>query len=84
MIAFILSPLGRWAAVGVLLASVASWGAFERLLRQSAQADARAARSALEACQANARNMEIRRHEEDRASRDPDPVGRLRERWGSP
>lgn len=77
-LAMLLTPLGRLAAMGALLALALGWGGLERVARHSAQARADAAGAALAGCEARIRNMEVRRDAEDAATRDPDPAGSLR------
>lgn len=83
MIAALLSPLGRLVAAAVLLAAVGAWGALERAGRINTALRLEAAQHALAQAQERIRNMETRHEEDDRAARDPDPVGRLRDRWTS-
>ena len=84
MIALLASPLARWAAAGAVVASLAGWGALERAGRRAAVADAAMARAEAEALKVRIRHMETRRVEEDRAAREPDPVGRLRDEFSRP
>lgn len=80
----LLSPLARWAAVAALCAALVGWGAIERAGRQAARAGEAAARAEVAALTARIRNMEVRRNEDDRATRDPDPVRSLRDSWTRP
>lgn len=84
MPALLLSPVARWLALAGVLAAVAGWGAIERAGRQAATADAALARAEAAALTARIRHMETRREVEDNVSREPDPAGRLRERWSRP
>lgn len=81
MIAFLLTPLGRLVGAAALLAVALAWGGMERMGRLSAEARAHAAQLALAAAEERIRNMEVRHEEDDRAARDADPVGSLRNRW---
>lgn len=81
MLSLIASPLGRYAAVAAVCASLAGWAWLERAGRQVAAADAREARAEVAALEQRIRQMEVRRREEDRVAREPDPTQRLRDEW---
>ena len=78
MIAFLISPIGRLAAVGALLALALAWGGAERMARQNTALRLEAATAALASAEDRIHNMEVRRDAEDAATRDPDPTGSLR------
>lgn len=82
--AFVLSPLGRWAGVAAVLGAVALWGWAERAGRQVAVLEAAAAVREANGLRETIRTMEVRRDADDAARRDPDPAGSLSERWGRP
>ena len=84
MIAALASPLARWAAVGAAVGLLALWGWAERAGRQAASLEAAQARREVAALDARIRNMETRRDVEADVAREPDPVGRLRDRWTRP
>jgi hypothetical protein len=84
MPAFLLGPLGRYAAVAAVCAGLVGWAWLERAGRQVAAADAREARAEVAALHQRIRQMEVRRREEDRVAREPDPTQRLRDEWSRP
>jgi hypothetical protein len=84
MPAALLSPAARWLAVGAVLAALAGWGAIERAGGQAARAEAALAVAEANALRERIRHMETRRAVEDDVAREPDPAGRLRERWSRP
>ena len=76
----------RLCILGGMVATIlalAAWGALERAGRINTALRLEAAQHALAQAQERIRNMETRHEEDDRAARDPDPVGRLRDRWTS-
>lgn len=75
-----IGPKGILILVGIC-ASLAGWGLLERAGRINAGLRLEAAQHALAQAEERIRNMEVRREEDDRAGRDPDPVGSLRNRW---
>ena len=81
MLALFASPLIRYAAPLAIAGALFSWAWLERAGRHVAAADAALARQEVAALQVRIRQMEVRRVEEDRANREPDPVGRLRDEW---
>lgn len=78
---WLLSPLGRLAGMGALLALALGWGGLERMGRISAGARADAATLALAGAEDRIRNMEARHEADDAAARERDPAGRLRDGW---
>lgn len=84
MLAALASPLARWAAVAAVCAALAGWGAIERGWRQAATLRAAAAEREAAGLRERIRQMEVRRREDDRATRDPDPVHSLRDEWQRP
>jgi hypothetical protein len=81
---FVASPLGRYAAVAAVAGGLFAWAWMERAGRQIAALEAAQARREVAALQRQIEQMEARRGEEDRANREPDPVGRLRDEWQRP
>jgi hypothetical protein len=79
VIAFLASPIARWAALAALVGAVALWGWTERAGRQVAVLEARAAIREANGLRETIRHMETRRAIEDNVSREPDPAGRLRD-----
>ena len=75
MPAILLSPAARWVAAAVLLLALASG------LYACGRDDGREA-ARTESLNRTIDAMEIRRDAEDDAARQPDPAGRLRDRWG--
>ena len=76
----------RLCILGGMVATIlalAAWGALERSARINTALRLEAAQHALAQAEERIRNMEARHEEDDRAARDPDPVGRLRDRWTS-
>ena len=84
MPALLLSPLARWAALGVVLVGMAGWGWIERSGRISADLRADAAEKESASLRLTIEHMGVRRDAEDAARRDPDPAGSLRDRWSRP
>lgn len=84
MIAALASPLARWGALAAAVAALALWAMAERGGRLSAVAAAAEARREAAGLRERIRTMEVRRHEDDRATRDPDPVRSLRDEWTRP
>jgi len=82
MLAFLATPITRYAAVAAAFALVAGWAWAERAGRTIAVLELRAAQREVAALETRIKQMETRRVEEDRARREPDPVGRLRDEWG--
>jgi hypothetical protein len=82
--AFLATPLARWAAVGVVVALLAGWGAIERAGRQTAAADAALARAEAATLRERIKHMETRNAVEDAVRREPSPVDRLRDEWTRP
>jgi len=74
----------RFAVPVVAAFALVSWASLERAGRHAAQARLEAARQSIATLEARVRQMEIRRHEEDRALREPNPVERLRDEWQRP
>ena len=79
--AALMAPMARYAAPLAIAGALFSWAWLERAGRHVAAADAALARQEVAALQVRIRQMEVRRVEEDRANREPDPVGRLRDEW---
>lgn len=77
MLAILLSPLARWAALGAVLAAISGWGWVERAGRINADLRAQAAEREAAGLHERIRQMEVRRREDDRATRDPDPMRSL-------
>lgn len=75
MPALVLSPIARWAAVGALLLLLA--GGLYACGRDDGRDAART-----ESLERTIEAVETRRDAEDDAARQPDPAGRLLERWG--
>lgn len=76
----------RLCILGGMVATIlalAAWGALERSARINTALRLEAAQHELAQARERIRNMETRHEEDDRAARDPDPVGRLRDRWTS-
>ena len=69
------------ASLQIVFAVLALWGWLERAGRQAASLEAAQARREVAALERRIQQMETRRAEEDRAIREPDPVGRLRDEW---
>jgi hypothetical protein len=85
VIAFLASPIARWAALAALVGAVALWGWTERAGRQVAVLEARAAIREANGLRETIRHMETRRAVEDDVARDPDPARSLRDRgWERP
>ena len=82
--AALMAPLARYAAPLAIAGVLFAWAWLERAGRHVAAADAALARQEVAALQVRIRQMETRRVEEDRAAREPDPVGRLRDEWARP
>lgn len=80
--AFLAPLLSRYGLIAAVCGALALWGWLERAGRQVAAAEAREARREVAVLTERIRQMEVRRVEEDRAARDPDPIGRLRDEWG--
>jgi hypothetical protein len=81
MPAFLLTPIARWAALAALIGAVALWGWAERAGRQVAALEAQAAEQRADAAEARIKHMETANAEADRARRDPNPIGSLRDEW---
>jgi hypothetical protein len=79
--AALMAPLARYAAPLAIAGGLFAWAWLERAGRHVAAADAALARQEVAALQVRIRHMETRRVEEDRANREPNPVGRLRDEW---
>ena len=84
MLALLASPLARYAAPVAVAGALFAWAWLERAGRHVAAADAALARQEVATLQLRIRHMETRRVEEDRAAREPDPVGSLRDAWTRP
>lgn len=84
MLAFLLGPIGRYAILAAVCASLAGWAWLERAGRQVAVLEAQEARREVAALEQRIRQMEVRRVEEDRAARDTDPTRSLRDEWTRP
>jgi hypothetical protein len=82
--AALMAPLARYAAPLAIAGALFAWAWLERAGRHVASADAALARQEVAALQVRLQQMETRRVEEDRAAREPDPVGRLRGEWTRP
>lgn len=79
--AALVAPLARYAAPLAVAGGLFAWAWMERAGRQIAALEAAQARREVAALQRQIQQMEARRGEEDRANREPDPVGRLRDEW---
>jgi hypothetical protein len=82
VIAFLLSPLGRWVAVGAVCAALAGWATLERAGRQAARAGELAAVREANGLREVIRRMETRNAVDDGVRRERDPVGELRREFG--
>lgn len=81
MLAFLMGPLGRYAILAAVCASLAGWAWLERAGRAVAVLEAAQARREVAALEQRIRQMEVRRREENAVAREPDPAGRLRDEW---
>lgn len=75
MPALLLSPIARWLALGALLLAIA--GGLYACGRDDGREAART-----ESLDRTIKAVETRRDAEDDAARQPDPAGRLLDRWG--
>lgn len=82
--AALMAPLARYAAPLAVAGGLFAWAWLERAGRHVAAADAALARQEVAALTIRLQQMETRRVEEDRAAREPDPVGRLRDEFSRP
>lgn len=82
--AALVAPLARYAAPVAVAGGLFAWAWTERAGRHVAALEAAQARRDVAALEQRIKHMEARRVEEDRATREPDPVGRLRDEWTRP
>lgn len=82
--AALMAPLARYALPLALGGGLFVWAWAERAGRQIATLEAAEARREVAALEARIRNMETRRDVEADVAREPDPAGRLRDRWTRP